>query len=292
MRRRGRRGGSLAWVVIRVSLHRLSCLSGHNEAGHGSDASTHAACHMRRCPLCLSHWLPLINSQGLSAGRRGADSWMRRSGMPRYSVVRRAQKGWGVGGGGELLQIFARRNLGLRVHMSVLHLCGKTTWMQLCRETWILSDCRIHPLIPSALTLKLPAPLHMCRSHISFYIRSSALHVCCNAVRSTELFCQQRNYLHLRASSISQTNTHSYASSVINTPIHQQGENAVESTKPQQGWERRQRVGISGRWTVPGSSPHYRFLAMFSREHCTDMEPKDGGIKRGMDKEAESVGAR
>lgn len=190
------------------------------------------------------------------------------------------------------MQIFARRNLGLRVHMSVLHLCGKTTWMQLCRETWILSDCRIHPLIPSALTLKLPAPLHMCRSHISFYIRSSALHVCCNAVRSTELFCQQRNYLHLRASSISQTNTHSYASSVINTPIHQQGENAVESTKPQQGWERRQRVGISGRWTAPGSSPHYRFLAMFSREHCTDMEPKDGGIKRGMDKEAESVGAR
>lgn len=106
MRRRGRRGGSLAWVVIRVSLHRLSCLSGHNEAGHGSDASTHAACHMRRCPLCLSHWLPLINSQGLSAGRRGADSWMRRSGMPRYSVVRRAQKGWGGGGGVRALADF------------------------------------------------------------------------------------------------------------------------------------------------------------------------------------------
>lgn len=35
---------------------------------------------------CLSHWLPSINSQGLSAGRSGADSVMRRSGMPRYSV--------------------------------------------------------------------------------------------------------------------------------------------------------------------------------------------------------------
>lgn len=52
-----------------------------------SGASTHSACFMRRCLAgCLSHWIPVINSQGLCPGKSEADSWTCRSSMSRYSV--------------------------------------------------------------------------------------------------------------------------------------------------------------------------------------------------------------
>lgn len=93
--------------------HRLSCLSGHNKAGMATDGTARHGLSHATVPawlaalFCLSHWLPLINSQGLSAGRSGADSWMRRSGMPRYSVRASCLQGGGVvwaGGRGGLMQ--------------------------------------------------------------------------------------------------------------------------------------------------------------------------------------------
>lgn len=101
-------------------------------------------CHMRRCPAWLAVCLsvsptgsPLINSQGLSAGRSGADSWMRRSGMPRYSVRASCsgekKKGRGVGlGACGLLQFL---HVGLKDCMCICYsmTVRYTTWMQLCR---------------------------------------------------------------------------------------------------------------------------------------------------------------
>lgn len=113
-------------------LHRLSCLSGHNKA------STHAACHMRRCLAgCHSHWLPLINSQGLSVGRSRADSWMRRLGhAPVYRACVVLGRGWGGLGACGPLAVFARRTSGLHVHMPTVWLCS----MQLgsTSNIWIL----------------------------------------------------------------------------------------------------------------------------------------------------------
>jgi len=42
--------------------------------------------HARSLSHATMSWLRLTNSQGLSGGRSGADSCMRRLGMPRYSV--------------------------------------------------------------------------------------------------------------------------------------------------------------------------------------------------------------
>lgn len=82
-------------------------------------ASTHAACHMRRCLAgCHSHWLPLINSQGLSAGRSGADSWMRRLGhAPVYRACVVLGRGWAGLGACGALAVFASRTSRLHVHM-------------------------------------------------------------------------------------------------------------------------------------------------------------------------------
>lgn len=104
------------------SLHRLSCLSGHNKTGMavGLPSTQPVTCNGVCLAGCLSHWLPL-NSQGLSAGRSGADSWMRRSGMPRYSV--RARRGVGWAGGVRNLAVFARRTLRLHVQKPTVWLC-------------------------------------------------------------------------------------------------------------------------------------------------------------------------
>lgn len=68
----GKRGGAM----IRGAC--TDCRSYRVTTRQTCGASTQAVCHMRRCPAgCHSHWLPLINSQGLSAGRSGAESWMR-----------------------------------------------------------------------------------------------------------------------------------------------------------------------------------------------------------------------
>ena len=114
-------------------LHRLSCLSGHYKAGVAAALSRTqpVTCDGAWLAGRLSHWLPLINSHGLSAGRSGADSWMRRSGMPWYSV--RAAKG-GLGACG-LLQFLHVGLQRLHVHnaYSMAVPVSMSTWVQLCR---------------------------------------------------------------------------------------------------------------------------------------------------------------
>ena len=114
----GRRGGGSARVMIRgacTDCRAYRVTTRHTHTGHS---------HMRRCmspPLAP----PLINSQGLSAGRSGADSWMRLSGMPRYSV--RASclgRGWGrAGGQAGALAVFARTTSGLHVLAPIASVC-------------------------------------------------------------------------------------------------------------------------------------------------------------------------
>lgn len=151
------------------SLYRLSCLSGHNKA------STHATCHMRRFLAgCHSHWLPLINSQGLSAGRSRVDSWIRRLGHAPMRACVVVGMGWGGLGACGPLAVFARKTSGLHVHMPTVWLCS----MQLCSTSnvwipWEKKD-QITPT-PSKLSsnyMSQPPILVSCFSlvHVCFYI--------------------------------------------------------------------------------------------------------------------------
>lgn len=122
-----------AWAAIRGGeeglrsgydprcLHILSCFTGHNKTGFPrTQPLSHATMPGVAGWLAVSPiGSPLINSQGLSAGRSGADSWMRRSGMPRYSVRASCseKRGWGGLGGVRALAVFARRTSILHVYM-------------------------------------------------------------------------------------------------------------------------------------------------------------------------------
>lgn len=65
--------------------------------------------------------VPNINSKGLSAGRSGADSCMRRSGMPRYSFACVARVLGGLGW----------RHMALAVRVCIkTHGCGVAKAMQ------------------------------------------------------------------------------------------------------------------------------------------------------------------
>lgn len=123
-RRRGVWGGCSARVMIRGACtdcraHRVTT----GLAGAAAPPCTQPVTCDDAWPARLSHWLRLINSQGLSAGRSGADSRMLRSGMPRYSM--RASScteggGW-AGPGGRLgaFAVIARRTPGLHLPMAL-----------------------------------------------------------------------------------------------------------------------------------------------------------------------------
>lgn len=127
----GRRRGGSTRVMIRGAC--TDCRAYRVTTRH-----THTChSHMRRCmspPLAP----PLINSQGLSAGRSGTDSWMRLSGMPRCSVCASCLgRGWGASGGSCSFCTYDFCTACVRAYSQCVLNCMYGIVQGRCYEIWI-----------------------------------------------------------------------------------------------------------------------------------------------------------